>query len=1312
MKKFNIFNTLFVALIVSAGSTQLQATPDFDWDLQSYYSHASTKLDEVSITSQMLYQMNYFDTAYDVSETYPSGSGLSSAELQEVQNLISGKYSIVRDSDTAILTGRAIVMDSESAPAAASNDLPASFNGDWVPDVNKIISYYAKTSIPQRPALLQAYLDMVELYLNHNVLPGSTDPIPSTGNGYVWRNNTWKVLRMCHTLPEQEKNLFALSIYYYSGGGLLLQDTPHSSTDIYYNIYPTAFYAVSRMTDDAFKWQLLNTIRQQLDKTIIGTDGTDCLISIDGGVYHHWGHHIAYVSYSFPNMVKPHRVLCEAGITSPLTAEAIKRFRKAAIVWSWTDTNGYFPVHFLLRPTHPSVLVSGGKNLGNTVYFLRLASELTAAYLYGDSSQIADDLELAYPAIVKAGYASLSLPVAWQNINLPQQSSDPKENWTNLIQGHHTFQTMGAAIHRRDNWMASVRGAHNYRRGGEGYDAMGRPDHFHVNSMRGSLLLITEGKNGRMPNSADSGYFYEGWDHNCYPNVTAQVVDMDEYLYWRTPAYFDGKALLTGGADLFDNGLWFYVPTAVTQRKSVFFFDNRITLVTSDINYDNDPDSIVTGLIQQGHPDFANSPITLDGNVINTSGQWDLAVGGNHTIVDINGNGYYIHPGAPEIKISRNAQQWTYGLSEYYTGPGSMPSYTYKNDFIDDVNSGYFIPSSANYTKIYFDHGTNPTNDSLAYTVFVKPQNAQLDEFFQSMNTPGAEPFTLDTTNDHHLLYDIASNTYAVAAFTDNQTINQGGLISVNRAGAYMWKNDGQTKHVSCGSSYMDNTEPFIMVFQGSWELIDQYDTDGPTLQFDSIDNTTTVMLPYLQFARQAIVLEQATNNPPVFTLDPIFGADVAVGDIYNASLIDYVSDIDDGDIMSFSILSGPDWLTVHENGGLSGTPTLQHKGTNCWVIQVQDSSLETDLAILCIKVPDIDYSNTVMAFDFDDPDYDSISELINDGWVFTGEDGSNAPILPAQYGITYKNNENTLKLDGQDRQDGTDYEIKPSASYTFAPVVKGEAAFRYSNSNSYCSGYMRFYNGTTELFAVKMTSKDKISFQGSTNTSDFFLPGFDNQLSPVTVILSWENGSFTFDAGLDNNGQPIQGTLDFKTDGDVDRVTYTMLTNNNDSREIYLYDIAIFDKQCSENNLPEFTSEEQSLPVAKINKIYSALIAAIDIDSDPITYSKLSGPDWLNIEPDGSLHGIAGVENLNENIFVFLAHDNKGGLDFMTVQLNVYYQGDINLDNSVDIVDLNILLNNWLEPSSSADIYPYLDADGIVNLMDYAALQEYWLIN
>ena len=856
------YSSLWIGIVVSSISlvSFSSAAPNYSWDLRSDYAFAPVKMTESEVTSTMKARMDRVDAEYNFSRTVPNGSGLTMGQMQDINDIVYGKYAIVRDVQTGLVTGRTILIDDENdyGDETTNPNEPAGFNSDWLPDILIITSYYSNCSTDQKAAIEQAYQDMVELWLNAGYIPGYTGASNHISGGYVWRNYGYKCLRMSHTLPDETKNLLALSVIYYSGGsGLLESEThPFGSTDYYHNVFHTMFRAISCLTDDAFKWQLLQTIRHQLDKTIIGTQGDNCLITVDGGIIHHTGHHISYASYSYLNMIKPHRILSQAGFNSTLTPEVIKRFRQAALSWAWADTNGDFSIHYQMRISHPSSAISGSKDIGNTVQFLEGAAELTAAFNHGNSSQINNDLEMAYPAIVKAGQGSNSLPGQWRNIQLPSLSMEQETNWY-MLSGHNTFQTNGSAFHRRDKWLASIRGAHTYRRGGEGYDTMGMPDHHHQQSLRGSLLLITEGLYGRAANSADSGYFFQGWDHNYYPNVTNRMVDLIDHLYWRRPAYFSGASTKTGGANLFDNGVWFYVPSDGSHRKSAFFFDNRITLVTSDITYSNNGQSVVTGLIQHGHPDFENNPITLDGTVHFDTGQWELAAGGDHKLIDINGNGYYIHPNpaTPSIKAQRSVQGWPYALSDYYIGPGNMPGYTYDDEFAEDVDAGKFNDTTGNYSKVYFDHGNNPTNDSIVYSVLVKPDAGEMDSFVSNLKNPGSEPLTLETSGNRHLLYDISTNTYAATLFTDNQTINQGGFVSASRLGAYMWQNDGSSLRFSCGSSHMEDTSPFVAVFDGRWYKHVEYDTEFVSCIFDREYDTTTVTLQYRQFARQGLVL-------------------------------------------------------------------------------------------------------------------------------------------------------------------------------------------------------------------------------------------------------------------------------------------------------------------------------------------------------------------------------------------------------------------------------------------------------------------------
>jgi len=53
---------------------------------------------------------------------------------------------------------------------------------------------------------------------------------------------------------------------------------------------------------------------------------------------------------------------------------------------------------------------------------------------------------------------------------------------------------------------------------------------------------------------------------------------------------------------------------------------------------------------------------------------------------------------------------------------------------------------------------------------------------------------------------------------------------------------------------------------------------------------------------------------------------------------------------------------------------------------------------------------------------------------------------------------------------------------------------------------------------------------------------------------------------------------------------------------------------------------------------------------------------------------------------------------------------GDVTGDCAVDWADLRIIVQDWLQSESMADIYPSPDGDGIVNFLDFSALTLHWL--
>jgi hypothetical protein len=70
----------------------------------------------------------------------------------------------------------------------------------------------------------------------------------------------------------------------------------------------------------------------------------------------------------------------------------------------------------------------------------------------------------------------------------------------------------------------------------------------------------------------------------------------------------------------------------------------------------------------------------------------------------------------------------------------------------------------------------------------------------------------------------------------------------------------------------------------------------------------------------------------------------------YSSTIADDATDID-GDLLTFSMVSGPTWLTIASNGNIFGTPTGTEVGLNIWTVGVNDGNGGTDTAVLIINV-------------------------------------------------------------------------------------------------------------------------------------------------------------------------------------------------------------------------------------------------------------------------------------------------------------------------------------------------------------------------
>jgi len=99
-----------------------------------------------------------------------------------------------------------------------------------------------------------------------------------------------------------------------------------------------------------------------------------------------------------------------------------------------------------------------------------------------------------------------------------------------------------------------------------------------------------------------------------------------------------------------------------------------------------------------------------------------------------------------------------------------------------------------------------------------------------------------------------------------------------------------------------------------------------------------------------------AANSAPSWTSDPTDKADAIEDKPYVGSLSGDATDPNVGDVLEYSYVSGPAWLSIAANGDLSGTPTQNEVGGNSWTVSVTDglsTPVEATVNITVLEIYD-----------------------------------------------------------------------------------------------------------------------------------------------------------------------------------------------------------------------------------------------------------------------------------------------------------------------------------------------------------------------
>jgi len=112
-------------------------------------------------------------------------------------------------------------------------------------------------------------------------------------------------------------------------------------------------------------------------------------------------------------------------------------------------------------------------------------------------------------------------------------------------------------------------------------------------------------------------------------------------------------------------------------------------------------------------------------------------------------------------------------------------------------------------------------------------------------------------------------------------------------------------------------------------------------------------------------------------------------------------------------------------------------------------------------------------------------------------------------------------------------------------------------------------------------------------------------------------------------------------------------------------------------NNAPEFNSDNfyKKNAIEKSEYVDSLADDVSDIGNDVFTFSKISGPNWLQVTAEGALLGTPELSDVGDNSFVVQVADSKGGFSTATLNITVYAAPAVN--QAPSFTNENLTLEN-----------------------------------
>ncbi len=395
----------------------------------------------------------------------------------------------------------------------------------------------------------------------------------------------------------------------------------------------------------------LNAWKAMLERSILQPASP---FKIDGSAYHHRGHYHSYAQNAFVALPKLFQELSDTPWR--VSGEAHDRFRRAVMAQRFYCNKldkpislfGRSPfaserIYYGIFPSYGDLAFDTLARLGTTDGRQGVDPEVAAAYL-----------RLAPEAVTNEPYRSLGI------------APEPDPNGT--------FVMPYAALlcHRRDNWLASIKGQSKYCWGSE---RQAQRNCYGLFQGLGNLEILA---GGNPVTARASGRDGQGWDWRRFEGTTAPQLPLkklDSGWHSKSAVTFSSETFVGGLSHQGRQGVFAMIVNetimpekhALRGRKSWFFNDDQIVCLGSDIACAETEYPTHTTLCQKAlTPDGPGKflPTLLDGTRFSAF-PWAQALDKSepHWFLDVQQTGYYLPPGqnaamARQHQVSRDVNDW------------------------------------------------------------------------------------------------------------------------------------------------------------------------------------------------------------------------------------------------------------------------------------------------------------------------------------------------------------------------------------------------------------------------------------------------------------------------------------------------------------------------------------------------------------------------------------------------------------------------------------------------------------------------------